>query len=160
MKFPQTGGVDYKGTPFAGVCKEIPLEKFEKVGEAEEITVVQAEEEIDYDLAYRLAQLMYAENGSSEDEAILLTGIVALKRVKSNEYPNSLEEVISDDGQYLCYENGSIDCEPDDRCLEIAEEILRFSMEEDYPDNLVFQAEFAQGSEVFRHIGNQYFCIK
>lgn len=28
------------------------------------------------------------------------------------------------------------------------------------PDNLVFQAEFPQGSAVYDHIGNQYFCVR
>ena len=28
------------------------------------------------------------------------------------------------------------------------------------PDTLVFQAEFRQGSEVYDHIGNQYFCCR
>lgn len=73
---------------------------------------------------YRLAQLMYAEN----DDYVLLTGIVAVKRMKSEKYPNTLEGVISQEGQYSTYQTGRIDCEPDERCLEIAEEILRFNL--------------------------------
>lgn len=117
--------------------------------------------EINLNEWYRLAQLMYAENGNAEyDEAVLLTGVVALKRMKSDSYPDTLEGVIEQKGQYQCYINGSIECEPDDRCLEIAEEILRYDLADEYPDNLVYQAEFTQGSEVYRHLGNQYFCLE
>lgn len=109
---------------------------------------------------YRLAQLMYAENGSAEDDdCVLLTGIVAVKRMRSKKYPNTLEGVISQEGQYSTYQTGRIECEPDERCLEIAEEILRFDLQKYYPDNLVFQAEFPQGSEIYEQFGHEYFCL-
>lgn len=108
----------------------------------------------------RLAQLMYAENGSAEDDdCILLTGIVVVKRMKSKKYPNTLEGVISQEGQYSTYQTGTIECEPDERCLEIAEEILRFDLQKYYPDNLVFQAEFPQGSKTYEQFGHEYFCL-
>lgn len=110
---------------------------------------------------YRLAQLMYAENGSSEDDnCVLLTGIVVVKRMKSEKYPNTLEGVISQAGQYSTYQNGEIECKPDERCLEIAEEILRFDLQKYYPDNLVFQAEFPQGSRTYEQFGHEYFCLE
>ena len=28
------------------------------------------------------------------------------------------------------------------------------------PENLIFQSEFKQGSDVYKHIGNQYFCLQ
>lgn len=119
------------------------------------------EQDINYEEAYLLAQLMFAENGiQEEDEALILTGVIALKRVKSPEFPDTLVDVIAQEGQYLCYENGSIMIEPDERCLELAEEILRYHMEEDYPDDLVFQSEFKQGSAVYARYGNQYFCLR
>lgn len=109
---------------------------------------------------YRLAQLMYAENGSAEDDdCVLLTGIVVVKRMKSKKYPNTLEGVISQEGQYSTYQTGKIECEPDERCLEIAEEILRFDLQKYYPDNLVFQAEFPQGSKTYEQFGHEYFCL-
>jgi hypothetical protein len=108
---------------------------------------------------YKLAQLMYAENGSSSDDnVVILTGIVVMKRVKSKNYNNSISSVISEKGQYATYINGTIDCVPDERCLELAEEILRFDLEKDYPDSLVFQAEFKQGMEVYYKKGHEYFC--
>lgn len=110
---------------------------------------------------YRLAQLMYAENGSAkDDECVLLTGIVVVKRMKSDKYPSTLEGVISQEGQYSTYQTGRIECEPDERCLEIAEEIFRFNLQKYYPDNLVFQAEFPQGSKTFKQFDYEYFCLE
>ena len=109
---------------------------------------------------YRLAQLMYSENGSAkEDECVVLTGIVVMKRVKSKHYPNTIEGVISQKGQYATYMNGYINCEPDERCLELAEEILRFDLQKYYPNNLVFQSQFKQGKEIYAIYGNEYFCL-
>lgn len=108
---------------------------------------------------YRLAQLMYAENGSSQDDnVIILTGIVVMKRVKSKCYNNTISSVISERGQYDTYIDGGVNCKPDERCLEFAEEILRFDLADDYPDSLVFQAEFKQGMEVYYKKGYEYFC--
>lgn len=110
---------------------------------------------------YRLAQLMYAENGGAkEDDCVFLTGIVVVKRMKSKKYPDTLEGVISQKGQYSTYQTGKINCKPDERCLEFAEEILRFNLEKDYPDNLVFQAEFPQGRKIYKRFGHEYFCLE
>lgn len=110
---------------------------------------------------YRLAQLMYAENGSAKnDNCVLLTGIVVVKRIRSKKYPNTIEGVISQEGQYSTYQTGKIECRPDERCLEIAEEILRFDLQKYYPDNLVFQAEFPQGSKTYEQFGEEYFCLE
>lgn len=110
---------------------------------------------------YRLAQLMQAENGGSEyDMAVLLTGIVVMKRVKSNYYPDTIEDVISQPGQYETYQSGRINCRPDERCLEMAEAIIRKDLQRDYPDGLVYQAEFEQGSIIYAKYGTEYFCLK
>ncbi|MCI8363799.1 MAG: cell wall hydrolase [Eubacterium sp.] len=110
---------------------------------------------------YRLAQLMYAENGAAEDDdCVFLTGIVVVKRMKSKKYPDTLEGVISQKGQYSTYQTGKINCRPDERSLEFAEEILRFNLEKDYPDNLLFQAEFPQGSKIYKRFGHEYFCLE
>lgn len=109
-----------------------------------------------------LAKVMYCENGISSDEALLLTGIVVMKRVKSSKFPDSIEGVVTDKRygiQYACYYNGAWQkYEPDERALTMAREILVEELEKDYPDGLVFQSEFKQGKYVYKHIGNQYFC--
>lgn len=114
-----------------------------------------------------LARLMYAEEGIfiyrlPENEAKYvnqLAGSVVLHRKNMNyRGAETIEEVIYDKGQYACVENGSIYQEVPDIVYKWAEELLKEGPLG--PENMIYQAEFEQGSEVFDHIGNQYFCMK
>ena len=107
-----------------------------------------------------LARIMQAENGGHEDdEALLLTGVVVLKRVKSNHYPDTIMGVISQKGQYSTYADGKFWNEPSKRSMRIAKKILKTNIAERYPDNLVFQAEFRLGKSVYKKLGHEYFCL-
>ena len=93
-----------------------------------------------------LARIIQAENGGhKDDEALLLTGVVILKRVKSKHYPDTIMGVISQKGQYSTYADGKFWNEPSKRSMRIAKNLLSTDIADDYPDNLVFQAEFRQG---------------
>lgn len=108
---------------------------------------------------YRLAQVISAENGSAkDDDCLVLTGIVVMKRVKSKSFPNTINGVVSAKGQYSTYPR-LLSEKPSSRCLEIAEEILRENLQKYYPNKLVFQSEFPQGRAVYRKIGHEYFCL-
>ena len=107
-----------------------------------------------------LARIIQAENGGHEDdEALLLTGIVVLKRVKSKHYPDTITGVISQKGQYSTYADGKFWNEPSNRSMRIAKKLLSTDIADDYPDNLVFQAEFEQGRSVYKKLGYEYFCL-
>lgn len=107
-----------------------------------------------------LARIIQAENGGHEDdEALLLTGVVVLKRVKSKCYPGTIMGVISQKGQYSTYADGKFWNEPSKRSMRIAKKILKTNIAERYPDNLVFQSEFKQGREVYKKLGHEYFCL-
>lgn len=107
-----------------------------------------------------LARIIQAENGGHEDdEALLLTGIVILKRVKSRHYPDTIMGVISQKGQYSTYADGKFWNKPSKRSMRIAKKILKTNIAERYPDNLVFQAEFRQGKSVYKKLGHEYFCL-
>lgn len=107
-----------------------------------------------------LARIIQAENGGHEDdEALVLTGVVVLKRVKSDEYPDTIIGVISQKGQYSTYADGKFWNEPSKRSMRIAKKILKTNIAERYPDNLVFQAEFRQGKSVYKKLGHEYFCL-
>lgn len=107
-----------------------------------------------------IARIIQAENGGHEDdEALLLTGVVVLKRVKSDEYPDTIMGVISQKGQYSTYADGKFWNEPSKRSMRIAKRLLSTNIVHDYPDNLVFQAEFRQGREVYKKLGYEYFCL-
>lgn len=107
-----------------------------------------------------LARIIQAENGGHEDdEALLLTGVVVLKRVKAKNYPNTIMGVISQKGQYSTYADGKFWNEPSKRSFRIAKKLLTTNIADDYPDNLVYQAEFKQGKAVYKKLGYEYFCL-
>lgn len=113
-----------------------------------------------------LAKLITAEQGYVEnyedefeyEERAYLCGSVVINRMKSEKFPNTLKEVISQPGQYQCVQNGHINKEYDEIAWEIAEELLTVGTTVD--ETLVFQAEFPQGSGTYRKIGNTYFCYE
>lgn len=114
-----------------------------------------------------LARLMYAEEGIyiyklSEDEAKYvnqLAGSVVLHRRDTHfGGAKTIEDVIFAKGQYDSVAKGTIYQEVPDIVYEWAEELLKNGPIG--PENLVYQAEFEQGSDTYDQIGNQYFCIK
>lgn len=107
-----------------------------------------------------LARIIQAENGGHEDdEALLLTGVVVLKRVKSKYYPDTIMGVISQKGQYSTYADGKFWNEPSKRSMRIAKKLLKTDIVDDYPDNLVYQSEFRQGKAVYKKLCYEYFCL-
>lgn len=113
-----------------------------------------------------LARLITAEQGYSNnyedeeeyEERAYLTGSVVINRINSDKFPNSLQEVIYQPNQYACVTDGHINREYDSIAYEIAEELLVYGTTID--EGCVFQAEFLQGSGVYRQIGNTYFCYE
>lgn len=105
-----------------------------------------------------LAHLIMAESGSDwcEDEMLYMVGSVALNRIDSDLFPDSLYEVIYEEGQYSSATNGGLEKDPTDRCYRIAEELLTNGSI--LPKNVVFQAEFIQGTEIYKKVQNMYFC--
>lgn len=105
-----------------------------------------------------LAHLIFAEAGSDwiEDETLYYVGSVVLNRVNSDLFPDTIYEVIYQRGQYACTWDGNIEKTPTDRCYVIAEDLLRNGSV--LPEEVVFQAEFTQGSGVYAYQDNLYFC--
>jgi hypothetical protein len=120
-------------------------------------------DEADIELLAKLitAEQGYADNYEDEldyEERAYLCGSVVINRMKSDKFPNTLQEVINQPGQYQCVRNGHINKEYDDIAWEIAEELLVYGTTID--ESIVFQAEFQQGSGTYRKIGNTYFCYE
>lgn len=112
----------------------------------------------EYELSL-MAHLLMGECGASytEDEMLYLTGTVILNRVESEYFPDTIEEVIYQKGQYACVDitTSGFYKEPTERCWKIAEELLLNGYEA--PANVLYQAEFTQG-KVYKKIQNMYFC--
>ena len=89
---------------------------------------------------------------------------VVENRIKSNRYPNSVQEVIFQKGQYACTWDGSWETKtPDERTKENVRKYLRGEVDTGAPDNLLYQAMFVQGP-VYAHVtnpvdGGHYFCL-
>lgn len=91
------------------------------------------------------------------DEWQCYVACVALNRVESSEtcFPDTLEEVIFQKGQYACTQDGNFEKTPTERAYENARRVL-----EGYrpvPEDVVFQSEYKLG-KLWQKIGNTYFC--
>ena len=112
-----------------------------------------------------LARVMHAEEGilrkklSYEEAkmAHMLAGSVILNR-RNMHYlgDTTIAEVIYAPGQYACIEN--LNQKIPQETIEWAQELIDNGPIG--PSNMIYQAEFEQGSETYAHIGNQYFCCK
>lgn len=108
-----------------------------------------------------LARIMYCEAGSYwiTDEQQLMFGNVVLNRVASPEFPNTVRGVAYQRGQYAphLFNRYAVD----QRTYNNAKKLL-----DGYrcmPESVVFQANFRQGSGVWKavqipHLGTTYFC--
>jgi len=105
------------------------------------------------------ANIYLDENGKWQycsDDWQCYVACVALNRVQSPEFPDTLEEVIFQEGQYACTFGGKFfEVEPSERAYENARKVL-----EGYrpvPEEVIFQSEYKLG-ELWQKIGNTYFC--
>lgn len=116
----------------------------------------------DHDLDV-LSHIISAEAGDEENcthEHRVAVGLVVRNRVKSPDFPNTYEDVVFQPGQYSPTWNGSYYNEPTPDSVKAAEEVL--AGEVDMPEDVVFQAEFQQGSYIYQKFetiyGITYIC--
>ena len=128
--------------------QDIPM--VEPVPETEAITPVDPED------LYMMAHLLAGECQSYSRECQEAVGSVVLNRVKSHRYPNTIEGVIFQRGQYSSTRNGMYDREPTALNWEVAEYLLRNGSQ--LPANIYFQSTFKQGDFVYARIDGEVFC--
>lgn len=127
-------------------------------------TVAVTEPERGYtdDELYYLAAVVCREAGGESDEIQLLVANVVINRVNSAIYPDSIYGVLTDYMQYgMMWKYGVsfpkwADQNTIDHCYDIARRILEG--ERVCPDNVLFQAEFEQGSGIYKQFDGFYFC--
>lgn len=117
-----------------------------------------------------LALAIYQEAGSDKcsDEARLMVGAVVLNRVADERFPDSIEEVLLQERQYgrlhwtglVWPERAAYPSEAHavERAYTAAEALLSGSVVDVLPPDVIFQAEFVQGSEVVAQTDGFYFC--
>ncbi len=120
-----------------------------------------------YDLEL-LARAIYAEAGGDEcsDETRIMVGNVILNRMKDPRYPDTMEEVLTQPLQYNTFDKTGVvwkdrASEPDEkdaveRAYRCAERVLLG--EKLLPDDVIFQSEYIQGTEIVAHQDGMYFC--
>ena len=122
------------------------------------------QDNITFDNLLLLAKIVHAEAGSSwlTEEHRQLVASVVMNRVDSPEFPNTIYNVTYQKGQYAPVGTKHFEkLIPSRRCVFSALEILAGGSIA--PSDVVFQANFRQGSGVYKSIhdsklGSTYFC--
>lgn len=91
--------------------------------------------------SYLLAKLAMAEAEGEDTEGKALVILVALNRVWSDDFPNSIEEVIYQDGQFSPVQNGRFEMvEPDRDCWQALDMVMHDKWDESH-GALYFESE-------------------
>lgn len=106
----------------------------------------------DDDLWY-LSRVIQAESGYCSKEMMEGVGSVVLNRVADERFPDSIREVIEQPGQYstLSWLSSQV---PTDECMEVTIDLLENGSK--YPADVVWQANFPQGTSVYKTISTSY----
>ena len=108
-----------------------------------------------------LARVIHAE--ATENSSLRLqdrqyVGAVVMNRLRTGHWGNTLRSVIYAPGQYACVGNKKFNSYPPQECLDIAKQLL---LGETYgvPSNVIFQAQFTQGTGIWKQVGVHYYCF-
>lgn len=113
-----------------------------------------------------IATVIYNEawGGCSERHRELVAAVI-MNRVKSDKFPDTVYDVVSQKGQYLAeYANGDKRYIPQGYALEVCRRIAEMALlgEIDCPDNVIYQAESVQGTGIYEicktSYSTTYFC--
>lgn len=109
---------------------------------------------------YILAHVISGEAGSDylSDTVRYYVGSVVLNRVANEKYPDTIKEVVYQRGQYACLWDGNYDKPVSDDCWRIAEELLKDGSK--LPSEVIYQAQFSQGSGVYYEEHGEKFCYE
>ena len=107
---------------------------------------------------YLLSHVINGEAGANwcTDNMRLYSGSVVLNRIKDSRFPDTIEEVIYQPGQYKCTWDGNFDKPVTEGSMNAAIYLLENGSQ--LPENVVFQSEFPQGQGIYTKEMNLYFC--
>lgn len=110
---------------------------------------------------YILSHIISAESGNCSEDMMIAVGSVVLNRVEDERFPDPIEEVVFQPGQYSPTWNGAYYNDPTDEAVEVAEMLLTDGSQID--ESVVWQAEFVQGVGIYEVIespwgSKMYFC--
>ena len=122
------------------------------------------EDEIDSNDLYILSHIINAEAGDDNcsHDLRIAVGSVVLNRVADPDFPDTIHDVVFDEGQYEPTWNGGYEKLPSEDSIETAKFLLENGSQ--IPANCVYQANFEQGSETWKPFetiyGITYICYK
>lgn len=117
-----------------------------------------------------LALVIYQEAGgdAASDECRQMVGEVVLNRMADPRYPDTLYEVLTQYGQYgRLHWTGLVwpkradlpqEAHAVERAWHIAAVLLTGSVERLLPEDVIFQSEYVQGTEIVAEVDGFYFC--
>ena len=123
---------------------------------------VQAEATYTEDDLYVLSHIISAEAGNCSEDMMLSVGSVVLNRVADDRFPDTISEVVFQEGQYAPTWDGAYYNEPTEAAKKVAKRLLEEGSAIDV--SVVWQAEFPQGNGVYDTIESpfgttMYFCF-
>lgn len=119
-------------------------------------TLTTANNAYDENDLYILSHVICGEAEGCSADMKKSVGSVVLNRVEDDRFPDTIAEVVFQEGQYSCTWDGNYYREPSDETINIAKDLLENGSAID--TCVVWQAEFPQGVGVYDIIGNMYFC--
>ena len=162
------------GEPVKAAIEEVYVEPVQTIEVTEEPIIEVVEEcpelpEYSEQELEMLAMVIYQEAGGDacSNECRQMVGEVVLNRVADPRFPDTIYEVLSQPYQYgrLAWRfdwperaNKPGEAHAVLRAYDIAAALLTGSVERLLPEDVVFQAEFEQGTETVAHINGLYFC--
>ncbi len=104
-----------------------------------------------------MAKTVFAEAKTEDFEGQVAVAEVILNRVESENFPDTVEEVIKQRGAFSSWGNGSVEAAPlDDECLEAVQDAVN---ERIFPDSVVYfrEGRFHSFGTPYTVIGHHYF---
>ena len=116
---------------------------------------VETETERSYsdDDVWYLSRVIQAESGYCQREMMEGVGSVVLNRVADDRFPDSIPEVIQQPGQYSTLSWLSSQT-PTEEVMEVTIDLLENGSK--FPPEVVWQANFAQGSGTYQTLSTSY----
>lgn len=105
---------------------------------------------------YLLAHLIAGEAQNCDDQEQQFVASVAMNRVTDERFPNTLEEVIYQPGQYTCTVDGNYNREPTESNWRNAQFILDNGSQ--LPENVVWQSNCVQGNGIYVQTQWHIYC--
>ena len=114
----------------------------------------------DEDYEY-LLKIIVGEAQNCSYEHQMYVGSVVLNRLHNDKYfsyADCIKDVALAKSQYACFDDGNAYKDPTDLNKQVARELIENGSV--LPSNVIFQAQFKQGSGTYIQLGNTYFCWK